>query len=46
MIAVFYGGELVWRERDRKVNEIDRFDRGAELGDDGARRSSRSSSCC
>ena len=22
MIAVFYGGELVWRERDRKVNEI------------------------
>ena len=22
MIAVFYGGELVWRERDRKFNEI------------------------
>jgi ABC-2 type transport system permease protein len=22
MIAVFYGGELVWRERDRKVNEV------------------------
>nr|MDQ3078277.1 ABC transporter permease [Pseudomonadota bacterium] len=22
MIAVFYGGELVWRERDRKLNEI------------------------
>ena len=22
MIAVFYSGELVWRERDRKVNEI------------------------
>src|SRR4051794_11321996 len=22
IIAVFYGGELVWRERDRKVNEI------------------------
>ena len=22
MIAVFYGGELVWRERDRKINEI------------------------
>lgn len=22
MIAIFYGGELVWRERDRKVNEI------------------------
>ena len=22
MIAVFYGGELVWRERDRKMNEI------------------------
>lgn len=22
MIAAFYGGELVWRERDRKVNEI------------------------
>ena len=22
MIATFYGGELVWRERDRKVNEI------------------------
>src|SRR6185369_6403055 len=21
MIAAFYGGELVWRERDRKVNE-------------------------
>ena len=22
MIAVFYGGELVWRERDRKLNEL------------------------
>ena len=22
MIAAFYGGELVWRERDRKLNEI------------------------
>jgi len=22
MIAAFYGGELVWRERDRKVNEL------------------------
>ena len=22
IIAVFYGGELVWRERDRKLNEI------------------------
>lgn len=22
MVAVFYGGELVWRERDRKLNEI------------------------
>ena len=22
MIAVFYGGELVWRERDRKMNEL------------------------
>jgi ABC-2 type transport system permease protein len=22
MIAVFYGGELVWRERDRQVNEL------------------------
>ena len=22
MIATFYGGELVWRERDRKLNEI------------------------
>jgi ABC-type transport system involved in multi-copper enzyme maturation permease subunit len=22
MIAVFYGGELVWRERDRKFNEL------------------------
>lgn len=22
MIAIFYGGELVWRERDRKFNEI------------------------
>ena len=22
MIAIFYGGELVWRERDRKMNEI------------------------
>ena len=22
LIAVFYGGELVWRERDRKLNEI------------------------
>ena len=22
IIAVFYGGELVWRERDRKINEI------------------------
>ena len=22
LIAVFYGGELVWRERDRKVNEL------------------------
>lgn len=22
MIAIFYGGELVWRERDRKLNEI------------------------
>ena len=22
MIAVFYGGELVWRERDRRLNEI------------------------
>lgn len=22
MIAVFYGGELVWRERDRKLNEV------------------------
>ena len=22
MLAVFYGGELVWRERDRKLNEI------------------------
>ncbi|MBV9527859.1 aminopeptidase, partial [Sphingomonas sp.] len=22
MIATFYGGELVWRERDRKVNEL------------------------
>ena len=22
MIAAFYGGELVWRERDRKMNEI------------------------
>ena len=22
MIAVFYGGELVWRERDRQLNEI------------------------
>jgi ABC-2 type transport system permease protein len=22
MIAVFYGGELVWRERDRKLNEM------------------------
>ncbi len=22
MIAVFYGGELVWRERDRQINEI------------------------
>jgi ABC-type transport system involved in multi-copper enzyme maturation permease subunit len=22
MIVIFYGGELVWRERDRKINEI------------------------
>lgn len=22
MVAVFYGGELVWRERDRRLNEI------------------------
>jgi len=22
MIAAFYGGELVWRERDRKINEL------------------------
>jgi ABC-type transport system involved in multi-copper enzyme maturation permease subunit len=22
IVAVFYGGELVWRERDRKINEI------------------------
>lgn len=22
LIAIFYGGELVWRERDRKLNEI------------------------
>ena len=22
MIAAFYGGELVWRERDRKMNEL------------------------
>jgi len=22
MVAVFYGGELVWRERDRKLNEL------------------------
>ena len=22
MIAAFYGGELVWRERDRKLNEL------------------------
>ena len=22
MVAIFYGGELVWRERDRKLNEI------------------------
>ncbi|WP_037501166.1 ABC transporter permease/M1 family aminopeptidase [Sphingomonas jaspsi] len=22
MIAIFYGGELVWRERERKINEI------------------------
>ena len=22
MVAVFYGGELVWRERDRKMNEL------------------------
>ena len=46
MIAVFYGGELVWRERDRKLNEIIDSTAGAELGDDRARRSSRSSSCC
>ena len=34
MVAVFYGGELVWRERDRKLNEI--LDRRPlpELGDD------------
>ena len=34
MIAVFYGGELVWRERDRKLNEIIEFDAGPELGHD------------
>src|SRR5690606_5570404 len=22
MVAAFYGGELVWRERDRKINEL------------------------
>ena len=32
MIAAFYGGELVWRERDRKINELIEFDGGAELG--------------
>ena len=34
MIAAFYGGELVWRERDRKLNELIDSTAGAELGDD------------
>ena len=36
LIAAFYGGELVWRERDRKINEIIDSTAGPELGDDRA----------
>ena len=32
MIAAFYGGELVWRERDRKLNEIIEFDAASRAG--------------
>ena len=32
MIAAFYGGELVWRERDRQLNELIEFDARPELG--------------
>ena len=34
MIAAFYGGELVWRERDRKLNELIDSTAGSKLGDD------------
>ena len=34
MIAAFYGGELVWRERERKLNEILELNPGAGMGDD------------
>ena len=36
MIAAFYGGELVWRERDRKINELIDSTPVPELGDDGS----------
>ena len=32
LIVAYYAGEVIWRERDARIAEVDRCDAGAELG--------------